>query len=468
MFPPIKKLFIVMLISATFFMCLPFPSAKSALASNTADIFSPPLGYSDSFKYGPKFTYDNGGALIENTDYGVQNPDLRGNSTCFNVEMRLLLHAGEDWYRQDGQSTAGAIVTAVANGTVYNINPGPYPGNAIVLEHTLPNGQYAYSVYMHIENVPPDISDGQQVIRGQRLGTVMYQAYTGLYQQYHPSGDDSHLHFEIRYFASAANIYFDHPACNKGDVPGRGYTYTGYPPDTYPNPSQHYTDPATFVQSRAGVYLPVVSRQEPTCIPGQQLLANGGFESGSISWVELKQPSYSIITNYQLPTPAYSGSWVAWFGGRNNATERIYQEFLVTPGMTGANLSYYIWMGTDESNSVAYDKLYVRLRDSNDNLIQQLDYLNNTASEHIWFYRSASLLNLSSRIGQTLRLGFDATTDGARITSFLIDNVSLTAVCGGAKSSPPSVIPTNQPQTITGGAEPTKAPAPTPTQHPYP
>lgn len=295
----------------------------------------------------------------------------------------------------------------------------------------------------------------------------MQQFFDGRYTDFH---DDSHLHFEMRYFYDASNIYVNYPNCN-GYLPGRGYTHPQHPDDFPPSQSNHYTDPIGFVQSHTGVFLPLVMRQEPTCIAGQQLMVNGGFESGSISWVEIKQPGYPIITNYLLPTPAYSGSWVAWFGGRNYATERIYQEFMVTSGMTGANLSYYIWMGTDESNSGAYDKLYVRLRDSNDSIIQQLGYLDNKASEHVWFYRSVSLPDLSARVGQALRLSFDGTTDGTLPTSFLIDNVSLTAVCNGAQSSQSSgssAIPTNQPQEITGGAEPTKPPAPTPTQSPYP
>jgi murein DD-endopeptidase MepM/ murein hydrolase activator NlpD len=464
-----KSFTVLMTIGVVLSLWLPNFPVKSAFLSDISEIFSPPLGYSDTLKYGPRFTYNNGGSLIENTDYGIQNPDLNGSSTCFNTYKRLLLHAGEDWYREDGQSTAGAEVTAVANGTVYNINPGPYPGNAIVLEHHLPSGQSVYSVYMHIENVPSEITNGQPVLRGQKLGTVMAQVYDGLYPEYHPSSDDSHLHFEMRYFASAASIYNDHPACNKGDIAGRGYTYPGYPPDSYPNSSQHYTDPTTFIYLRAGLFLPLVIMQEQFCYSGQQLLANGGFESGSVGWVELNQPPYSIITNYLLPTPAYEGSWVAWFGGRDNATESVYQEFNVVSGIEGANLSYYIWIGTNETLPGAYDKFYVRLRDSNDNIIQQLDYVDNNLYEHTWTYRSTSLPDLSSRIGQTLRLSFDVITDGSNITSFLLDNASLTAVCNGLKSPQlpgQLVIPTNQPQLPTGDLEPTKVLSPT--QLPYP
>ena len=49
---------------------------------------------------------------IEDTNYNVQNPDLKG-TTCFGVGWERLWHAGEDLYRTDGKSTAGAEVMAI-------------------------------------------------------------------------------------------------------------------------------------------------------------------------------------------------------------------------------------------------------------------------------------------------------------------------------------------------------------------
>jgi murein DD-endopeptidase MepM/ murein hydrolase activator NlpD len=316
-----------------------FLISQSNSPSLDASIFSPPLGFQNGFKYIPKYTYDTQGYLIENTDYGIQNPDLKYFSNCFSLERRYLLHAGEDLYRIDGSSAAGDEVTAVADGIVFNYDASwDYPGEAVVLQHHLTTGEYVYSIYMHIIDIPPEITTGQSVVRGQRIGTILQQNYDGNYPNYH-GADDSHLHFEMRYFASAANIYYDHPNCNIGDAAGRGYTYPSYPPDTYPNSSQHYTDPGTFIRSRAGTYLPLIQRAN--CINGQQLLANRGFESGGSSWMEESQPDYPVITNYKLPTSAHSGTWAAWFGGRNNASERIYQSFAVLPGTTRVYLSYY-------------------------------------------------------------------------------------------------------------------------------
>ena len=129
--------------------CAPVAEAQSG---PIADKFSYPLGYQDGLAYGPKMTYDNQGALIENTDYSVQNPDLRYTSPCFGVEKRQLFHAGEDWYRRDGLDTAGAEVTAIADGKVtYADQTMDYPGRVVIIQHTLPSLQTIYSVYAHLD-----------------------------------------------------------------------------------------------------------------------------------------------------------------------------------------------------------------------------------------------------------------------------------------------------------------------------
>lgn len=434
-----------------------------ALAQNAPN-FSPPLGYHSGIKYSPRYTYD-GGTLIENTDYGIQNPDLKYSSACFSIEMRLLLHAGEDLYRVDGSPANGDEVTAVADGTVYDYDSRwDYPGEAVVLRHPLGSG-YVYSVYMHIENVPAEISNGQTVHRGQKLGTILYQPYDGRYPEHHGT-DDSHLHFEMRYFASANGIYTDHPLCNKGDVAGRGYTYPGYPPDTYPNSSQHYTDPTTFIQRYTGAFLPLI--MQPPCNQGTALIFNGNFEQGPVSWVQ--QGQYAIITNYSL-VPKHSGSWIAWLGGYNNANDVLYQFFNVPRGATSTSLTYYVWIGTDEpSPQVPHDYFYVRLRnEGGGTILQTIDTLNNSSTRGTWLIRQFTI-NISSYIGQNLRLSFEATTNATNRTSFYVDDVGLTLNCGGANSLPPGVIvpevvATQQIESGNPAVIPIK---PTSTPHPYP
>jgi hypothetical protein len=239
-------------------MLLLLPSWPSAAFVETeeellpvAEVFSPPLGYRDGLSYAPRITYVDG-KLIQNTDYGIMNPELVG-TTCFGIAWHKIYHAGEDLYREDAESTEGAEATAVADGRVVYANPFTnYPGLVLIIEHRLPSEEKVYSVYSHLDDTSLMVTAGDVVTRGQSLGTVLYMRYTGRYPGDHPLGDDdSHLHFEMRYFYDARNIYTSYPACN-GSTPGRGYTYPEHPND-FPAPDAGYTDPSTFIEERAEI-----------------------------------------------------------------------------------------------------------------------------------------------------------------------------------------------------------------------
>ncbi|MEM4204651.1 MAG: PA14 domain-containing protein [Candidatus Methanomethylicaceae archaeon] len=128
------------------------------------------------------------------------------------------------------------------------------------------------------------MQEGEQVFRGQTIGYVEYQEYTGNYPEYH-SSDDSHLHFEIRYFADANQVYLtynngQYASCARGDKAGRGYT----PPDIhaydFPSSEQGYTDPTDFINSHQATPTPTST---PTAIPTLTPLPGGrGFYPNGI------------------------------------------------------------------------------------------------------------------------------------------------------------------------------------------
>jgi hypothetical protein len=230
----LSLILLIGLISST---SVPFP------VSAAEKPFGPPLGAHDGVAYAPRVTKESG-KVIEDTNYDVQNPDLKGN-TCFGVAWEKLWHAGEDLYRADGRSAAGAEVTAIADGTVVYANPDiNYPGLVVIVEHTV-NGETLYSVYAHLDDNSLEVSQGDAVKQGQKLGIVLKQRYTGRFPEQHPSGDDSHLHFEVRRFLNGRNIYPDAPACD-GLVAGRGYTYPQHP-DLVPAAGRGYVDPTTVI-----------------------------------------------------------------------------------------------------------------------------------------------------------------------------------------------------------------------------
>lgn len=120
-----------------------------------------------------------------------------------------LWHTGEDWYALYGDS-AGALVYATAAGEV--VFAGfDYPGAVVIIRHA----EDLYSMYGHL-NHEVAVSEGDQVDRGQVLGTVVYR-----------DGPLSHLHFELRTFFTAPEVNGDIPrytfTCGQNCPPGPGY-----------------------------------------------------------------------------------------------------------------------------------------------------------------------------------------------------------------------------------------------------
>jgi hypothetical protein len=148
-----------------------------------------------------------------------------------------------------------------------------------------------------------------------------------------------------------------------------------------------------------------------TCAGGQ-LLANTGFESGATSW----SASSGVITN-DSGQAAHAGSYKAWLDGYGSAhTDTLSQTVTIPSGCTGATLSFWLHVDTDETGSTAYDKLTVAARGST---LATYSNVNGT----------------SGYVQKTLTIsGTGSTTvtftgvEGTQIaTSFVLDDITLTA-----------------------------------------
>jgi hypothetical protein len=158
--------------------------------------------------------------------YGVANGSLASRSTCYGGKghrLNQLSHAGEDWFRP-----VGTPVYAVAKGTVIRVRKGWDHGDAIIIEHQLPNQQAwgndkVYSVYLHATS---SVTPGESVDSDTVIATI---------HTYEPN--NSHLHWEIRKYASMMDAPL--PSACKSFV-GPSYTDTGTNPGDfgYINPSQ--------------------------------------------------------------------------------------------------------------------------------------------------------------------------------------------------------------------------------------
>jgi murein DD-endopeptidase MepM/ murein hydrolase activator NlpD len=161
--------------------------------------------------------------------YAVHPLWWEGTSPCYQTAYKNLYHAGEDW-----ANSPGTEVKAVANGVVAIYQPGynTYPGRVVVIEHELPDGNIVYSMYGHLDVV--NVYQGQKVFKDNTIGTILY--WPG-------DPDNSHVHWEMRYFPDGSNLCLPRPS----GYYGPGYTYPDHP-DSY-----GYTNPSNFVNSHNGI-----------------------------------------------------------------------------------------------------------------------------------------------------------------------------------------------------------------------
>ncbi|MGH3712474.1 MAG: S8 family serine peptidase, partial [Micromonosporaceae bacterium] len=150
--------------------------------------------------------------------------------------------------------------------------------------------------------------------------------------------------------------------------------------------------------------------------PATNVIVNGGFESGTAPWVQSSSGGYQLITT----TRPHSGSYSAWLGGYNSATESITQAVTVPANGT---LRYWWYMTTSESGSTVWDTMRVRVYDANTGaLLATPRTWSNASGAGLW---REDTLSLASYAGRSVRIQFAAQTDYSLPTSFFVDDVSL-------------------------------------------
>src|SRR6056297_1621072 len=131
------------------------------------------------------------GRLADGFDYPVGKPNADGYYVYRGFSPHG--HLGEDWNGDGGGNTdEGDPVYSIAHGiVVFSEDYRKGWGNVVIIRHAYRerNGQIAFtdSLYGHLK--VRSVKVGQQVSRGQLVGTIG----TGPYRMY-----AAHLHFEIR------------------------------------------------------------------------------------------------------------------------------------------------------------------------------------------------------------------------------------------------------------------------------
>ncbi len=164
-------------------------------------------------------------------------------------------------------------------------------------------------------------------------------------------------------------------------------------------------------------FLPVALKNY--CSPRYgELITNGYFNTGdNMGWATSRSNGPDPIVQ------PYAGSdYGAWLGRYNSNQDQMYQSVCPATPLGYATLGFNWWMSTQEGNTKSYDFLYVRVRDAEGNLLETLKTITNLNLREQWVWESS---DLRAYAGQTIRISFEATTDGTLPTNFWIDSVSL-------------------------------------------
>ncbi len=156
------------------------------------------------------------------------------------------------------------------------------------------------------------------------------------------------------------------------------------------------------------------------------LLKNPGFENGDDgNWID------NGFIFWVVPCPAgvncaFQGNWLAWLGGYDDALDYMFQEVTIPAAATKATLKFMYAIDTWENDGFSWDYLNVEVARADDIYVYQ-DLLILSNLDWTDFWKSSPGLEIPSQFfGIPIIISFHAKTDWANITSFYVDNLTLT------------------------------------------
>jgi len=150
-----------------------------------------------------------------------------------------------------------------------------------------------------------------------------------------------------------------------------------------------------------------------------ELVQNGGFEAGSLGWIENSVQGYPLVSDFNPRTGRFS----AYLAGVNNADDRISQRIALPADATGITLRAWWYLATAETAGV-FDTMTVWLLREDFQPLAQLAQVDNTYPTGMW---DQIVADLSGYAGRTVILQFAGVTDESNISDFYVDDVSVSA-----------------------------------------
>jgi hypothetical protein len=175
----------------------------------------------------------------------------------------------------------------------------------------------------------------------------------------------------------------------------------------------------------------------PTPTPaGGQLITDGGFESATASgnsapgWTATTTVSGHSVIVVGGPNP-HAGTRYAELGGANNETDTLAQTVTVPSSAATVSLTFWANVVSQETSTTrAFDFLHVEVHSSTGALLSTPLTLDNRDrakdGNTAGTYFQPAAVDLSGFRGQTIQLVFDATDDFELVTTFRVDDVSIT------------------------------------------
>ena len=172
-------------------------------------------------------------------------------------------------------------------------------------------------------------------------------------------------------------------------------------------------DPSHNVGTSAQVAVTV--RNQAT---SAERVVNGDFESGTTGWGLAGNALYSHGGG------AHSGLGYVALALQDNAHSYLYQNLSI-PSTAAGSLTFWLSVTSNESTTtIARDQMFVEIRTASGTLLATIATFSNLNKTTGAVYTQRSL-NVAAYRGQTVRVQFRATTDGALPTAFRVDDVSL-------------------------------------------
>ncbi|GHB51993.1 peptidase [Streptomyces cirratus] len=174
---------------------------------------------------------------------------------------------------------------------------------------------------------------------------------------------------------------------------------------------------------------PSAAPRAAACTPAQ-VVANGGFESGSSPW---SQSSTSVITS-RAGQSAHTGTAFAWLNGVGSThTDTLSQSITIPAGCSTASLTFWLHIDTAETTtSTKYDKLTAKIGSTTLATYSNLD-------KNIGYVQKS--FDVSTFAGQSVTVAFTGTEDSSLQTSFVIDDVALDTSGGTTPPGDPTRTP---------------------------